>query len=60
MTKDEKNVLEARITELETRIQELERCKHDGHSLGDEAIQQITTLVKLNIAALLQAPKEQG
>jgi hypothetical protein len=53
MTKDEKSVLETRIAELETRIQELERCKHDGHTIGDEAMQQIATLVKANIAALL-------
>jgi hypothetical protein len=58
MSEDEKNALEAHIAELETRIEELERCKHEGHTIGDEALQQITTLVKLSIASALQAPKE--
>jgi BMFP domain-containing protein YqiC len=58
MTKDEKTALIERITALEARIEELERCKHEGHTIGDEALQQITTLVKLSIASALQAPKE--
>ncbi len=59
MNKDEKSALEARIVALEARIEELERCKHDSHTLGDEALSQIVAVVKRDIAVLLMPPSQE-
>ena len=45
--------LEARITELEAKVAELERCKHEDHTIGGEAVLTIAALVKADIARLL-------
>lgn len=48
------------ITALEARITELERCKHDGHTIGEEALQQISARVMQDLAAtLLPSPPKQ-
>jgi hypothetical protein len=41
------------LAALETRVAELERCKHEDHTIGGEAVTKIASIVKADIAGLL-------
>lgn len=47
-----------RLTSLEARIAELERCKHEDHTIGGEAVAKIASIVKSDIAGLLHPQKQ--
>ncbi len=44
---------EKRLAALEARVTELERCKHEDHTIGGEAVTKIASLIKSDIAGLL-------
>jgi BMFP domain-containing protein YqiC len=56
----EKQALIERITALEARIAELERCKHEDHTISAEAVSSIAQMVMNTIASKLQPAQVEG
>jgi phage terminase Nu1 subunit (DNA packaging protein) len=53
---DVMHALLQRLADLEARVAELERCKHDGHTIEAPVLADIARIVKNDIASVLCPP----
>jgi hypothetical protein len=56
MTKEQ--ALIERIAALEAKVAELERCKHEDHTISADAVSSIAQMVMSQIAVKLQPMQE--